>query len=54
MTGKKQHVAMSVDQQMALGLQAAPQMAEKMGGDVDASQDPCGAGRRSRRSARPQ
>ncbi len=39
-TGQKQHVAMSVDQEMALGLQAAPQMAEKMGGDVDASQDP--------------
>jgi predicted Zn-dependent protease len=39
-TGEKQHVAMSVDQEMALGLQAAPQMAQKMGGDVDASRDP--------------
>ncbi len=34
-TGEKQHVAMSVDQEMALGLQAAPEMANKMGGDID-------------------
>ncbi len=39
-TGEKQHVAMSVDQEKALGLQAAPQMARQMGGDVDASEDP--------------
>jgi predicted Zn-dependent protease len=39
-TGKKQHVAMSVDQEMALGLQAAPQMAEQMGGDVSPREDP--------------
>jgi len=39
-TGQKQHIAMSVDQEMALGLQAAPQMAAKMGGDVDAREDP--------------
>jgi predicted Zn-dependent protease len=39
-TGKKQHVAMSVDQEMALGLQAAPEMARKMGGDVDQGEDP--------------
>jgi len=39
-TGEKQHVAMSVDQEMSLGLQAAPQMAQKMGGDVDPSEDP--------------
>jgi predicted Zn-dependent protease len=39
-TGEKQHVAMSVDQEMALGLQAAPQMASKMGGDVDPREDP--------------
>ena len=39
-TGEKQHVAMSVDQEMALGLQAAPEMASKMGGDVDPSEDP--------------
>ena len=31
-TGEKQHVAMSVDQEMALGLQAAPQMAAENGG----------------------
>ncbi|MGP0067054.1 MAG: M48 family metalloprotease [Isosphaeraceae bacterium] len=39
-TGEKQYVAMSVDQEMALGLQAAPQMAQQMGGDVDPHQDP--------------
>jgi predicted Zn-dependent protease len=39
-TGKKQHVAMSVDQEMALGLQAAPQMAAQMGGDVTPREDP--------------
>jgi predicted Zn-dependent protease len=39
-TGEKQHVAMSVDQEMSLGLQAAPQMARKMGGDVGPSDDP--------------
>jgi beta-barrel assembly-enhancing protease len=39
-TGEKQRVAMSVDQEMALGLQAAPEMASKMGGDVDAGADP--------------
>jgi predicted Zn-dependent protease len=33
-TGEKQHIAMSVDQEKALGLQAAPEMAQKMGGDV--------------------
>jgi predicted Zn-dependent protease len=37
-TGEKQHVGMSVDQEMALGLQAAPQMASQMGGD--ATDDP--------------
>ena len=39
-TGEKQRVAMSVDQEMALGLQAAPEMASKMGGDVDPGEDP--------------
>jgi predicted Zn-dependent protease len=39
-TGEKQHVAMSVDQEMSLGLQAAPEMARKMGGDVSPSDDP--------------
>jgi beta-barrel assembly-enhancing protease len=31
-TGQTQHVAMDVDQEVALGLQSAPQMAEEMGG----------------------
>ena len=39
-TGEKQHVAMSVDQEMALGLQAAPRMAQQMGGDVSPSDNP--------------
>jgi predicted Zn-dependent protease len=39
-TGKKQHVAMSIDQEMALGLQAAPEMAQKMGGNVSSRDDP--------------
>jgi predicted Zn-dependent protease len=38
-TGKKQHIAMSVDQEMALGLQAAPEMAAKMGGVLDPATD---------------
>src|SRR5689334_17634521 len=33
-TGERQHIAMSVDQEKALGLKAAPQMAEQMGGEV--------------------
>jgi len=36
-TGEKQRVAMSPDQEMQLGLQAAPQMAQEMGGRVPAS-----------------
>jgi predicted Zn-dependent protease len=39
-TGEKQHVAMSVDQEMALGLQSAPQMAQEMGGALDPARDP--------------
>lgn len=39
-TGKKQHVAMSVDQEKSLGLEAAPQMAAKMGGAIDPESDP--------------
>lgn len=31
-TGEKQHVGMSVDQEKALGLEAAPEMANEMGG----------------------
>ena len=38
-TGKKQHIAMNVDQEMAIGLQAAPQMAAKMGGAADPKTD---------------
>ena len=36
-TGEKQHVALSVDQEKVLGLEAAPEMAAKMGGDVPES-----------------
>jgi beta-barrel assembly-enhancing protease len=39
-TGEKQHIAMSVDQEKALGLQAAPEMAAQMGGAVDPASDP--------------
>jgi predicted Zn-dependent protease len=31
-TGQTQHIAMDVDQEVALGLQAAPEMAQEMGG----------------------
>ena len=33
-TGETQYVAMSPSQEIALGLQSAPQMASQMGGDV--------------------
>ena len=36
-TGQKQHVAMTADQETAIGLQSAPQMAAEMGGEVDES-----------------
>jgi predicted Zn-dependent protease len=37
-TGETQHIAMDVDQEVALGLESAPQMAEEMGGlDPDES-----------------
>src|SRR5947209_3992703 len=39
-TGKKQHVAMDVNQEMRLGLQSAPQMAAEMGGAADPRDDP--------------
>lgn len=38
-TGEKQRVAMSVPEEKALGLEAAPQMARKMGGAIDPSTD---------------
>jgi predicted Zn-dependent protease len=39
-TGKRQHIAMNVDQEMRMGLQAAPEMAAKMGGALDPRRDP--------------
>jgi predicted Zn-dependent protease len=39
-TGKKQHIALSVDQEKAMGLEAAPEMAQKMGGAIDPKDDP--------------
>jgi predicted Zn-dependent protease len=39
-TGEKQRVDLSFDQEMALGLEAAPQMASKMGGVLDPRADP--------------
>lgn len=39
-TGRKQHIAMSVDQEKALGLEAAPQMAAEMGGALNPDTDP--------------
>ena len=37
-TGERQHIAMSVDEEKSMGLQAAPQMEKQMGGSVDASE----------------
>src|SRR5271163_3253341 len=50
-TGKKQHVAMDVNQEIRLGLEYAPQMAAEMGGAADPHDDPrarfvAGVGRR--------
>jgi predicted Zn-dependent protease len=42
-TGEVQHVKMSVDQEKSLGLEAAPQMAQQMGGAVDPRSDPAAA-----------
>jgi len=39
-TGEKQRVALNVDQEKALGLESAPQMAREMGGALDPAQDP--------------
>ncbi|MGD0768166.1 MAG: M48 family metallopeptidase [Tepidisphaeraceae bacterium] len=36
-TGEKQHVAMTADDEISLGLQSAPQMIARMGGEVPAS-----------------
>lgn len=36
-TGEKQHIAMTADQEAALGLEAAPEMAAQMGGEADPS-----------------
>src|SRR5215212_5783637 len=39
-TGEKQRVSLTADQEMALGLEAAPQMAKQMGGAIDPNRDP--------------
>ena len=39
-TGEKQHVTLTPDEEKALGLEAAPQMARKMGGAIDPADDP--------------
>lgn len=36
-TGEKQHIALTADQETALGLESAPVMAQQMGGEVDSS-----------------
>jgi beta-barrel assembly-enhancing protease len=36
-TGEKQHIAMTSEQETALGLEAAPEMAAQMGGEADPS-----------------
>lgn len=36
-TGEKQHVNMSPDQEIRLGLQSAPEMAQQMGGEIPSS-----------------
>ena len=38
-TGERQHIGMSVSEEKALGLQAAPDMAAKMGGRIDPRDD---------------
>ena len=39
-TGEKQYVAMNVDQEKTLGLEAAPRMAAELGGAADPARDP--------------
>jgi len=34
-TGEKQHIAMTAEQEVALGLESAPEMARQMGGEAD-------------------
>ena len=36
-TGEKQHIAMTAEQEVALGLESAPEMARQMGGEVEPS-----------------
>jgi predicted Zn-dependent protease len=36
-TGEKQHIAMTAEQEAALGIESAPEMARQMGGEVDSS-----------------
>jgi len=36
-TGEKQHIAMTADQEVAIGLESAPEMARQMGGEVEPS-----------------
>jgi predicted Zn-dependent protease len=36
-TGEKQHIAMTAEQEVAIGLEAAPEMAAQMGGEVETS-----------------
>jgi predicted Zn-dependent protease len=38
-TGEKQHIAMNVDEEKRMGLQAAPEMAARMGGAIDPVED---------------
>ena len=38
-TGEKQHIAMNVSEEKAMGLQAAPQMTAKMGGAISPTED---------------
>jgi predicted Zn-dependent protease len=38
-TGEKQHISLTADQEVSLGLEAAPQMASQMGGEADPRSD---------------
>jgi predicted Zn-dependent protease len=38
-TGEKQHIALNVDEEKAMGLQAAPEMAARMGGAINPVED---------------